>query len=75
MLCSPFIICGWLVIGLAQNKIMLYVGRVISAGKNIKVRTCILRRPFKPLLLFCCCHVAVISTFAEEKVIEARGHP
>ena len=29
---APFVSCGWLVIGLAQNKMMLYIGRIITSG-------------------------------------------
>ena len=32
ILTSPFVSVGWLIIGFAQNKIMLYVGRIISSG-------------------------------------------
>jgi predicted MFS family arabinose efflux permease len=33
LLATPFVICGWLITGFAQNKIMLFVGRLISGGK------------------------------------------
>ena len=29
---APLVSCGWLVIGLAQNKMMLYIGRIITSG-------------------------------------------
>ena len=29
---SPFVSVGWLIIGFAQNKIMLYIGRIVSSG-------------------------------------------
>ena len=32
MITTPLVICGWLIIGLAHNKTMLYIGRVISGG-------------------------------------------
>ena len=32
MMTTPLVICGWLIIGLAHNKIMLYIGRIISGG-------------------------------------------
>ena len=31
---APFVACGWLVVALAQNKTMLYVGRIISSGQS-----------------------------------------
>ena len=34
MIASPLVICGWLIIGFAQNKIMLYSGKTICSGKN-----------------------------------------
>lgn len=34
MIASPLVICGWLIIGFAQNKIMLYIGKTICSGKN-----------------------------------------
>ena len=34
MIASPLVICGWLIIGFAQNKIMLYCGKTICSGKN-----------------------------------------
>ena len=33
LLATPLVICGWLITGFAQNKIMLFVGRLISGGK------------------------------------------
>ena len=35
LVATPLVICGWLIIGFAQNKIMLFVGRIISGGKTI----------------------------------------
>ena len=32
---APFVSCGWLVVALAQNKMMLYVGRIISSGTRV----------------------------------------
>ena len=32
MIATPLVICGWLIIGFAQNKIMLYIGQIISGG-------------------------------------------
>ena len=34
MFTAPLIAIGWIVIGFAQNKIMLYLGRIITSGKN-----------------------------------------
>ena len=34
ILCSPIVMCGWLVIGFAQNKMMLFFGRIISGGES-----------------------------------------
>ena len=34
IIAAPMVACGWLVIGLAQNKIMLYVGRIVTSGRN-----------------------------------------
>ena len=34
MIASPLVICGWLIIGFAQNKIMLYSGKTICSSKN-----------------------------------------
>ena len=34
LLGSPLVICGWLITGFAQNKIMLFAGRIISGGKK-----------------------------------------
>ena len=34
MIASPLVICGWLIIGFAQNKIMHYSGKTICSGKN-----------------------------------------
>ena len=34
LLGSPFVIFGWLITGFAQNKIMLFAGRIISGGKK-----------------------------------------
>ena len=34
IIAAPMVACGWLIIGLAQNKIMLYVGRIVTAGRN-----------------------------------------
>ena len=31
---APMVTCGWLIISLAQNKTMLYVGRIVTAGRN-----------------------------------------
>ena len=37
MIAAPFVAVGWLVIGFAQNKVMLlYIGRILSGGR-IKV--------------------------------------
>ena len=33
LIATPLVICGWLITGFAQNKIMLFVGRLISGGK------------------------------------------
>ena len=33
MIASPLGICGWLIIGFAQNKIMLYIGKIICSSK------------------------------------------
>jgi MFS family permease len=33
MIASPLVICGWLIIGFAQDKIMLYIGKTICSGK------------------------------------------
>ena len=33
MIASPLVICGWLIIGFAQNKIMLYIGKTLCSGK------------------------------------------
>ena len=33
LVATPLVICGWLITGFAQNKIMLFVGRLISGGK------------------------------------------
>ena len=35
LVATPLVICGWLITGFAQNKIMLFVGRVISGGKTL----------------------------------------
>ena len=35
MIAAPLVGCGWLIIGFAQTKIMLYVGRVITSGKTL----------------------------------------
>ena len=37
LVATPLVICGWLIIGFAQNKIMLFVGRVISGGKTLDI--------------------------------------
>ena len=37
LIATPLVICGWLIIGLAQNKIMLFVGRIISVGKTLNM--------------------------------------
>ena len=34
MLTAPFVSLGWLIIGFAQNKMMLYIGRIISSGQT-----------------------------------------
>ena len=34
LVATPLVICGWLITGFAQNKIMLFVGRIISGGKT-----------------------------------------
>ena len=31
---APLVSCGWIIIGLAQNKSMLYIGRIITSGMN-----------------------------------------
>ena len=33
MIASPLVICGWVIIGFAQDKIMLYIGNTICSGK------------------------------------------
>ena len=33
MITTPFVICGWLIIGFAKTKMMIYIGRIISGGK------------------------------------------
>ena len=33
MIASPLVICGWLIIGFAQDRIMLYIGKTICSGK------------------------------------------
>ena len=33
----PFVICGWLIIGFAQNKVMIFVGRIIQSGKALEM--------------------------------------
>ena len=33
MIASPLVICGWLIIGFAQDKIMLYIGKTICSGE------------------------------------------
>ena len=38
MIAAPLVGCGWLIIGFAQNKIMLYIGRVITSGKTLEKR-------------------------------------
>ena len=38
MIAAPLVGCGWLIIGFAQNKIMLYIGRVITSGKNLEIK-------------------------------------
>ena len=40
MITAPFVAVGWLVIGLAQDKNMLYIGRILSGGRK------------KPFLIF-----------------------
>ena len=35
MIATPLAGCGWLIIGFAQNKIMLYIGRVITSGISL----------------------------------------
>ena len=37
MLATPLVICGWLITGFAQNKIMLFAGRLISGGKTLNI--------------------------------------
>ena len=32
LIASPLVALGWLVIGFAQNKIMLYLGRIVTSG-------------------------------------------
>jgi hypothetical protein len=34
MIAAPFVAVGWLVIGFAQNKKMLYIGRILSGGRK-----------------------------------------
>ena len=34
LLGTPLMICGWLITGFAHNKIMLFVGRIVSGGKE-----------------------------------------
>ena len=36
---APLVACGWLVIGLAQNKIMLYIGRIVTSGRYSILKT------------------------------------
>ena len=31
---APIVVCGWMVIGLAQNKEMLYAGRIMTSGQQ-----------------------------------------
>ena len=31
MLTSPILVIGWIIIGIAQNKVVLYLGRIISS--------------------------------------------
>ena len=33
MIASPLVICGWVIIGFAQDKIMLYIGKTICSGE------------------------------------------
>ena len=33
ILTAPLLVCGWLLIGFSQNKMMLYVGRIITSGE------------------------------------------
>ena len=35
LLGTPLMICGWLITGFAHNKIMLFVGRIVSGGKEV----------------------------------------
>ena len=37
LLANPFVICGWLIVGFAQSKEMLYIGRTISCGMLVLV--------------------------------------
>ena len=34
---TPLVICGWLITGFAQNKIMLFIGRILSGGKTLNM--------------------------------------
>lgn len=34
MITAPFVAIGWLVIGFALNKEMLYIGRILSGGRK-----------------------------------------
>ena len=40
LIATPLVICGWLIIGFAQNKLMLYIGRTISGGMLFFVKSC-----------------------------------
>ena len=34
---TPFVLCGWLIIGFAQTKMMIFAGRIIQSGKSLKM--------------------------------------
>ena len=39
LIAAPFVSCGWMIIGLAQNKSMLYTGRIIASGTMYTIET------------------------------------
>ena len=34
IIAAPIVACGWMVIGLAQDKNMLYIGRIMTSGTH-----------------------------------------
>ena len=42
MIAAPFVAVGWIVIGFAQNKKMLYIGRILSGGRKKPLFNCLL---------------------------------